>query len=73
MKIFCKTGQNATLRRQPIIDFQNETVEMYVASKVVEEDVERGRGTQFFRWDLGRRLGENQTPSLVAKFLVPLK
>ena len=44
MKKFIKTGQKVSSRRQPIIDFQNEITEMYVASEGVEEGEERGRG-----------------------------
>ena len=55
MKKFIKTGQKASPRSQPIIDFQNERVEMYVAREGMEEGVERGRGRRFIRWDFSRR------------------
>ena len=41
---FIKTGQKASSRRLPIIDFQNEIVEMYVARESVEEGEEKEVG-----------------------------
>ena len=41
---FIKTGQKASSRRLPIIDFQNEIVEMYVAREGVEEGEEKEVG-----------------------------
>lgn len=40
-----KTGQRRT--QPPLIDFQNEIVEMDVARQGVEEGVERGRARRF--------------------------
>jgi len=41
--------------------------EMYVAHEDVEESEERGRGRWFIRKAFGKRLGENHTPSVMAK------
>ena len=41
---FIKTGQKASSRRLPIIDFQNEIVQMYVVREGVEEGEEREVG-----------------------------
>lgn len=68
MKKFIKTGQRGLPRRQPVIEFQNKIVEMYVAREGVEEGVERGRGGRFIRWTFDRKLGENHAPSIIAKF-----
>lgn len=41
---------------------------MDVAGEGVEEGVERRRGRRFIRWSFDRRLGENHTSSIMAKF-----
>ena len=53
-------------RKPPIIDFENEIIEMYVASEGMEDGAEK-RGKRFFTWTFERRLGENQTPSVMIK------
>ena len=68
MKKFIKTGQRAPGRRPPIIDFQNEIVEMYVRREGVEEVTENVRGRRFIRRAFDRRLGTNQTSSIMAHF-----
>jgi len=60
------TGKRASLRRQPLTDFQNGIVEMYNAREVVGEGVERGRGRRSIRWTFDRRLRENHTPTIMA-------
>ena len=61
-----KTRQPLPSRKLPIIDFQDEIVEMYFASEGAVEGVEKRR-----RWFIGRAfkswLGKNQTPSVMAK------
>ena len=54
--------------RRMIIDIQKKIVEMYVTPKGVEEVVERERGWLFIWWTFDRRLGENNTPLVNAKF-----
>ena len=54
-------------KRLPVIDFQNEIVEMSARREGVEEEIENGRGRRFIRWALDKRLGANQTTSLMAK------
>jgi len=53
---------------QPGINFQNEIDGMDVARDVMEEIVERRRGRRFIRWTFDRRMRENHTPSIMAKF-----
>ena len=60
--------QRAPGRRPPIIDFQNEIVEMYVRREGVEQVIENGRGRRFIRRAFDRRLGTNQTSSIMANF-----
>ena len=65
---FIKTGQIAWPRRQPpIIDLQDEIIEMYVAREGVEEGVEGGQGRRFTRWAFQQGLGENHTPAFMAR------
>ena len=70
-KKFIKSGQkapgSAQGRRSPVIDFQNEIVEMYVRREFVEEGIESQRGRCFIRWFFDKRLGANQTTSVMAK------
>ena len=40
---------------------------MYIAHKCVGQGAERGRGRQIIRWTFDKRLGENHTPSAMAK------
>ena len=47
-----KTGERAVSTRQPpLLDFQNEIIEMYVVHEDVEEGVERKRGERFNQMD----------------------
>ena len=41
---------------------------MYVACEGIGEGEERGRGRWFIGWAFSRRLGENNTPSVMGKF-----
>ena len=50
---FIKSAQTPQGRRPPVIDFQNEIIEMYVRREGQEEGVENGRGRRFIRWALG--------------------
>ena len=54
-------------KRPPVIDFQNEIVEMYVRRGGVEEGRGMVRGRRFIRWVFDKRLGANQTTSVMAK------
>ena len=67
---FINSGQRAPGRAQgrrpPVIDFHNEIVEMYVRCEGVEEGIENGRGRRFIRWAFDKRLGANQTTSIMA-------
>jgi len=66
-----KTNSSRAQRRpqqgHPVIDFQNEIVEMYARPEGVEDGVERLRGRRFIRWSFRKRLGANQTTQIVAK------
>jgi len=65
---FIKSAQRAAQeRRSPIIDLQNEIVEMYDRHEGVEEGVEKMRGRRFIRWSFRKRLGANNTAQIVAK------
>ena len=64
---FIKSWQMPPGKRPPVIDFQNEIVEMYVRREGVEEGVENGRGRRFIRWAFDKRLGANQTTAILAK------
>ena len=65
---FIKSAQRAPqARRPPVIDLQNEIVEMYDRRGGVEEGVERMRGRRYIRWTFPRRLGANQTAQIVEK------
>ena len=44
---FIKSAKTPQRRRLPVIDFQNEIVEMYVRREGEEEGVENGRGRRF--------------------------
>ena len=54
-------------KRPPVIDFQNEIVEMYVRRAGVEEGWGIVRGRSSIRWVFDKRLGANQTTSVMAK------
>ena len=54
-------------RRRPVIDFQNEIVEMYVRREGEEEGVENGRGRRFIKWVFDKRLKANQAAANNAK------
>ena len=62
-----KSAQIAPGRRPPVIDFKNEIVEVYVRREGVEEGRENRRGRLFIRWFFDKRLGANQTTSVMAK------
>ena len=64
---FIKSGQIPSRKRPPIIDYQNEIVEMYVRREGVEEGIENRRGRRFITWAFDKRLGANQTPSIMTK------
>ena len=64
---FIKSAKVSSARRGPVIDFQNEIVEMYAPREGVEEGVERQRGRRFIRWTFRKRLGIDQAPQIVAK------
>lgn len=49
--------------------FQNEIIEINVAREGIEVVVESGSGLlRFIRWNFQRRLGANNTPSILTKF-----
>ena len=60
---FIKSTQTPQGRRPPVIDFQNEIVEMYVR----REGRENGRGHRFIRWTFDKRLRANQMAAVMAK------
>ena len=60
---FIKSTQTPQGRRPPVIDFQNEIVEMYVR----REGRENGRGHHFIRWTFDKRLRANQMAAVMAK------
>ena len=57
---FIKSAQTPQRRRPPVIDFQNEIVEMYVRRDGEEEGRENGRGRRFITWVFDKRLRANQ-------------
>ena len=50
-----------------MIEFQNEIVKMDVRSEGVEAGRETRRGRRFIQWVFDKRLGANQTTSVIAK------
>ena len=54
-------------KRPLVVDFQNETVEVYVRCEGVEEGRENWRGRHVVKWVFDKRLGANQTTSVMAK------
>ena len=66
-KKFIKSSQTPQGRRQPVIDFQNEIIEMRVRRAGEEEGRENGRGRRFIRWAFDKRLRANQTAAVMAK------
>ena len=66
-KKFIKSAQTPQGRMLPVIDFQNEIVEMYVRREGEEEGRENGRGRRFIKWIFDKRLRANQTAGVMAK------
>ena len=64
---FIKSAKIAKGKRPPVIDFQNEIVEMYVRREGEEEEREKKRGRRFIRWTFDKRLGANQTSAVMLK------
>ena len=64
---FIKSTQMPQGRRPPVIDFQNEIVEMYVRREGEEEGRENGRGRRFIRWTFDKRLRANQTAAIMER------
>ena len=64
---FIKNAQILQGRRPPVIDFQNEIIEMYVRREGEEEGRENGRGRRFIRWAFDKRLRANQTAAVMSK------
>ena len=64
---FIKSAQTPQRRRPPVIDFQNEIVEMYVRREGEEEGVENERGHRFIKWVFDKRLRANQTTAITRK------
>ena len=64
---FIKSAQTPQRRRPPVIDFQNEIVEMFVRREGEEEGVENGRGRRFIKWAFDKRLRANQTAAIMRK------
>ena len=64
---FIKSTQTPQGRRPPVIDFQNEIIEMYVRREGEEEGIENGRGRRFIKWIFENRLRANQTAGVMAK------
>ena len=66
MRKFIKSSRLPSQKKPPIIDFQDEIVEMYLAPVGVVEGVEK-RGRRYIKWAFKSRLGKSQTPSVMAK------
>ena len=66
-KKFIKSTQTPQGRRPPVINFQNDIVEMYVRHEGEEEGRENGRGRRFIRWTFDKRLRSNQTAAVMRK------
>ena len=64
---FIKSAQTPQGRSLPVIDFQNEIVEMSVRREGEEEGRENGRGRRFIRWTFDKRLRANQTATVMTK------
>ena len=64
---FIKSRKSPRGRPPPVIDFQNEIVEMNIRREGEEEGREKGRGRRYIRWTFGKRLRENQTPAVMVK------
>ena len=64
---FIKSAQTPLGRRPPVIDFQNEIIEIFVRREGEEEGVEAGRGRRFIRWAFTKSLRTNQTVAVMAK------
>ena len=64
---FIKRAQTLQGRRPPVIDFQNEIIEMYVRREGEEEGIENGRGRRFIRWSFDKKLRKNQTDAVMIK------
>ena len=64
---FIKSAPTPQLRRPPVIDYQNEIIEMYVRREGEEEGVENGRGRRFIRWSFDKKLRKNQTDAVMPK------
>ena len=64
---FIKSAQTPQRRRPPVIDFQNEIIEMYVRREGEEEGRENGRGRRFIKWAFTKRLRANQTAAIMRK------
>ena len=64
---FIKSAQTPQGRRPPVIDFQNEIIEMYVRREGQEEGVESRRGRRFVRWAFTKSLRTNQTAAIMVK------
>ena len=54
-------------RKPPVIDFQNEIIEMYVRREGEEEGRENGRGRRFIRWSFDKKLRANQAATVMVK------
>ena len=65
-----KSWQMPPGKRPPVIDFQNEIVEMYVRHEGVEEGVENGRGRRFIRWAFDKRLGAKLRQNINSSFYI---
>ena len=64
---FIKSAQTPQRRRPPVIDFQNEIIEMYIRREGEEEGRENERGRCFIKWVFDKRLRANQTAAVMAK------
>ena len=64
---FIKSRTPVESKKPPIIDFQDEIVEMYVAQEGEVEGVETKKVRRFTRWSFTKRLRRNQTPLILQK------
>ena len=64
---FIKSAKTPQGRRPPVIDFQNEIIDMYIRREGEEQGRENRRGRRFIRWVFDKRLRANQTAAVMAK------
>ena len=64
---FINSNKPLAFKKPPIIGFQDELVEMYVAPEGAVEGVETKKGRRFTRWSFKKGLRANQTAPILQK------